>query len=152
MEKTAAKLEDSSGYGSTKIIQIDKSLLQTANTVKVAFNDNKLGGVGAVTLCVGSRINGSGLRTLQNEPAELHPITPNPVKGSARITFTLNNPAQTTVKIFNLQGKEVATVASCHLESGSYGYNFSAKPLRAGVYFCRLEAGVNDYTRKMVVR
>lgn len=153
MEKTAAKLEDSSGYGSTKIIQIDKSLLQTANSVKVAFNDSKMGGVGAVTLCVGSRVATSGLTNYtQNEPAELHPITPNPVKGSARISFSLINPAQTSVKIFNLQGKEVATVSSTHLGSGNYEYNFSTKHFPAGVYFCRLEAGVNDYTQKMIVK
>jgi hypothetical protein len=36
----------------------DKSLLRATNTVKVVFPDNKLGGVGAVTLCVGERISG----------------------------------------------------------------------------------------------
>ncbi len=152
MEKAAAKLEDASGYATTKLIQIDKSLLQTVNTVKVAFTDTKSGGVGAVTLCVGSRVNASGLSAPENEPAELHPISPNPVNGNAHLTFTLINPAKASLKIYNLQGKEVASVVSGNFLAGKYEYVFSAKRLSSGVYVCRLMAGVNEYTQKMIVK
>jgi hypothetical protein len=152
MEKAAAKLEDGSGYASTKLVQINKSLLQTSNTVKVAFNDSKSGGVGAVTLCVGLRTNASGLNTVENEPAELHPISPNPMNENARISFTLINPAKISLKIYNLQGQEVETVASGNFAAGKYEYNFSKEGLVQGVYVCRLMAGVNVYSQKLIVK
>jgi hypothetical protein len=153
MEKTAPNLEDTSGYGSTKLIQIDKSLLNTTNTVKVVFPDNKSGGVGAVTLCVGSRLDGLGLNTLDyNEPAVFHPIYPNPVKDIVHISFTLVNPAKTALNIYDLQGKQIATIASGDFSSGKYEYNFSPENLPSGTYICRLVAGVNEYSQKMIVK
>jgi hypothetical protein len=153
MEKAANNLEDTSGYGSTKLVRIDKSLLNTANTVKVVFPDNKLGGVGAVTLCVGSRVNSFGLSNVDyDEPAVFHPIFPNPVNNMVHFSFTLINPAKTSLNVYDLQGKKTATIVLGDFSSGKYEYNFSTENLPSGTYICRLVAGVNEYSQKMIVK
>jgi len=50
MEDAAEYLENGSEYGSTKIIKVNSSDLVENNIIKISFNDNKEGGIGAVVL------------------------------------------------------------------------------------------------------
>ena len=52
LEASAGRLEDTTEYGSTKLISIDPELLQATNTVELSFADGRGGGVGAVVLRV----------------------------------------------------------------------------------------------------
>jgi hypothetical protein len=151
MELSAARLEDTSGYGSTKIIQVDKALLQVVNVVKVAFNDAKTGGIGTVTLCVGTKKAPSAVNIIDAEPASLDQNFPNPAIGSTVLSFSLTNPARASLKVYDVAGKEIQTVASGNFQPGKYQYNFSTKGLTKGVYFYRLTTESGDFNRKMVV-
>lgn len=79
---------------------------------------------------------------------------PNPFNPSTRIQYSLEKAAQVSLKIYNVIGKEVATLVNSHQEAGSYSVllgNNGTSGLSSGVYFYRLEAGSFVSTRKLVL-
>ncbi len=76
---------------------------------------------------------------------------PNPFNPSTLIEFTLPNTANVDLKVFNVLGQEVATLAHGVFAAGKYSTSFVAKDLASGVYIYRLTAGSNVDTRKMML-
>lgn len=76
---------------------------------------------------------------------------PNPFNPSTSITFSI--PANTNVKlvVYDMLGKEVATLVNKDLTVGSYNIDFNASALSSGVYFYKLIT--NEYTdiKKMML-
>jgi hypothetical protein len=73
-----------------------------------------------------------------------------PFSPSADISFTLPSDAFVSLKIFDLRGREVATlVASEQLPAGSYTRQWNAGTTPTGLYFCRMRAGASTLTRKV---
>ncbi|MBS1515195.1 MAG: T9SS type A sorting domain-containing protein, partial [Bacteroidetes bacterium] len=66
---------------------------------------------------------------------------PNPFNPSTNIKFAIPQSGFVTLKIYNMLGKEVATLVSSNLSAGSYNYDFNASNLASGIYFYKLEAG-----------
>jgi len=56
-----------------------------------------------------------------------------------------------SLKIFNLLGKEVATLVNSEKEPGNYNVNFNAGKLSNGVYFYKLTAGNYSDVKKMIL-
>jgi N-acetylmuramoyl-L-alanine amidase len=86
-------------------------------------------------------------------PAEfsLEQNYPNPFNPSTRIAFSVQGSGFTSLKVFDLLGREVATLVNENLTAGSYRVKFDASGLASGVFFYRLVAGGQALTRKMVV-
>jgi hypothetical protein len=76
---------------------------------------------------------------------------PNPFNPTTKIQFTIANRQLTIVKVFDLVGREVATVVNEVKDPGSYTVQFDGSNLASGVYFYRLETGNFVQTRKLVV-
>jgi hypothetical protein len=57
----------------------------------------------------------------------------------------------TTIKVFDLVGREVATLVNEVKEPGTYTVQFDASKLASGVYLYRLSAGQFVQSKKMVV-
>jgi hypothetical protein len=55
------------------------------------------------------------------------------------------------MKIFDLTGREVASLVDEVKEPGSYQVQWDARSMASGVYFYRLEAGSFKQTRKMTL-
>jgi hypothetical protein len=53
--------------------------------------------------------------------------------------------------VFNVLGKEVATLVNGQVEAGNYKVNFNALNLNSGVYFYKLESGSFVDTKKMIL-
>ena len=79
----------------------------------------------------------------QNYPNPFNPIT----------TITWESPASIhqTIKVFDVLGKEVATLVSEVKPSGRYEAKFNAINLPSGIYFYQLKAGSFVETKKMVL-
>ncbi|HVO73302.1 MAG TPA: T9SS type A sorting domain-containing protein [Ignavibacteriaceae bacterium] len=56
-----------------------------------------------------------------------------------------------SLKVFDILGREVATIINEEKTSGKYKINFFAKDLPSGIYFYRLQAGAYSQTRKMIL-
>jgi hypothetical protein len=79
-------------------------------------------------------------------------LTPNPARGVIRLEFTLPAQATVTVGIFDIAGRRVATPLDKSLQTaGEHSLSLGALQLRSGVYYCRLDAGGVQATRRFVV-
>lgn len=83
---------------------------------------------------------------------------PNPFNPSTRIGFSVPaSPAGgqasgfTMLRVFDILGREVATLVNENLAPGSYETTFDATSLASGVYFYRLQAGGLVQTKKLVL-
>ena len=76
---------------------------------------------------------------------------PNPFNPSTKIQFTIHHSRFTSLKVFDLLGREVATLVNEELKQGSYQVTWDAAGFPSGVYFYRLEAGQFAETRKLVL-
>ncbi len=65
---------------------------------------------------------------------------PNPFNPATKITFSVPLKTHINLKVYDIQGREVAVLADSEYSSGNYEVNFDASSLASGVYFCRLEA------------
>jgi hypothetical protein len=76
---------------------------------------------------------------------------PNPFNPSTTIEFTLPKSELTTLKVYNILGKEVATLVSKKLNQGNHTYQFDGKNLASGVYYYQLVAGDYREVKKMIL-
>jgi ligand-binding sensor domain-containing protein len=76
---------------------------------------------------------------------------PNPFNPSTKIQFTIVNRQLTIVKVFDLLGREVATLVNEVKEPGTYTVQFDGSNLASGVYFYRLQAGDFVETKKLMI-
>ena len=60
---------------------------------------------------------------------------PNPFNPSTKIDYTLPKTSNVMLKVFDINGREVATLVNSELEAGNYTINFDASHLSSGVYF-----------------
>jgi hypothetical protein len=56
-----------------------------------------------------------------------------------------------SLKLYDVLGREVKTLAEGHYLSGYYNVTLDAKDLASGLYFYRLNAGTFTSTKKLVV-
>ncbi|GBD89246.1 Ycf48-like protein precursor [bacterium BMS3Abin03] len=82
---------------------------------------------------------------------------PNPFNPSTKIKFTIAPPnlpggeAFVTLKVYDVLGREVATLVNEEKPPGSYEVEFDGSNLPSGVYFYRLKAGNYSQVKKMVL-
>ncbi len=76
---------------------------------------------------------------------------PNPFNPSTSISFTIPSTGFVSLKVYNVLGKEVATIINGMKNSGSYTVQFDAHGLSSGIYFYQLNAGNLTATKKFVV-
>jgi hypothetical protein len=77
---------------------------------------------------------------------------PNPFNPSTQISFTLPQAQQVTLKVYDMLGREVATLANREtFSAGMSTLNFNANNLSSGLYIYRLTAGDVAVTRKMTL-
>jgi aminopeptidase N len=76
---------------------------------------------------------------------------PNPFNPSTTIKFDVASLKFVSLKVFDVLGREVATLVSEEMKPGYYERTFNATGLASGVYFYRLLAGSFVETRKMIL-
>ena len=75
---------------------------------------------------------------------------PNPFNPRTVIKFNLANAGFTLIKIYDVLGKEVATILNGELEAGPHQVSFDASNLPSGAYVYTLTSGSFTETRKMM--
>jgi hypothetical protein len=76
---------------------------------------------------------------------------PNPFNPSTTIEFTLADDGMTTLKIFDILGREVVTLVNEELKAGiQHSVLFDASRFASGLYFYRIETGKNSLVRKLM--
>jgi len=76
---------------------------------------------------------------------------PNPFNPVTTIEFESPAAGEVRLKVYDLLGKEVATVFEGRLEAGFHTFSFDGSRLSSGVYFYRVEAGGYTELKKMTL-
>jgi len=95
------------------------------------------------------KIGVTGIRNFK-----LEQNTPNPFNPSTNITYELFDAAVVKLKVFDLIGKEIATLFEGSQSKGTYTYQFDASKyanLTSGIYFYKLETAKYSEVRKMIL-
>ncbi len=75
---------------------------------------------------------------------------PNPFNPSTKIRYQIAITGKVTLKVYDLLGREIATLVDGVEAPGDYTATFNAARLPSGVYFCRLQAGTYSSTKKLM--
>jgi hypothetical protein len=76
---------------------------------------------------------------------------PNPFNPTTRISFSLPSRELVTLRIYDITGREIATLLNDMREPGIYDLTFDAADLPSGMYFYRINAGAYSEIRKMML-
>jgi len=81
---------------------------------------------------------------------------PNPFRESTVIQYTLSNPAKIKITVSNIAGNTINNLVDEYKHPGTHtipwnGKIFTGYPAPSGVYFIKIFAGGEDYTRKAVL-
>lgn len=82
---------------------------------------------------------------------ELKQNYPNPFNPLTVITYQLAVNSFTTLKVYDLLGREVATLVNEQKPAGSYTIRWDATHFASRVYFYRLQAGAFSETKKLLL-
>jgi hypothetical protein len=100
------------------------------------------------TALISDTSNGSS-----NQPVEfsISQNFPNPFRHQTRIDFYIAIPAATTLRVFDIFGREIATLVQSELGVGKHTAYFYADNFSSGVYFYRIRAGSFTKTERMLL-
>ncbi len=95
----------------------------------------------------------TSFREFRNQPIRfsLDQNFPNPFNPTTRIGYNLSEPGLVSLKVFDLLGREVASLLNTVQNIGHYETVFNAALLPAGVYLYRLQQGNFVETRRMIL-
>lgn len=108
------------------------------NTITPAIRD-----ICAMTAITNNNTNANSFELKQNYPNPFNPVT--------NIEFSLPENGNVTVRVFDISGKEVATLVNGFKNKGSYSVNFDAASLSSGIYLYELKTENFTSTKKMML-
>jgi type II secretory pathway pseudopilin PulG len=76
---------------------------------------------------------------------------PNPFNPATTIKYSLANPQHVKLVVYDLLGRQVASLVNEKQIAGEYSVRFDARTLASGMYFYRIEAGSFTQVRKMLL-
>lgn len=76
---------------------------------------------------------------------------PNPFNPTTNISFYIPKDSRVSLKVFDILGKEIATIVDQDIERGEHNYEWNASEFVSGIYFYRITAEDFSDTYKMVL-
>ncbi|MBD3170105.1 MAG: T9SS type A sorting domain-containing protein [candidate division Zixibacteria bacterium] len=76
---------------------------------------------------------------------------PNPFNASTTISFTLSEPEDISLCVYNLMGQKVETIAEGLKQAGEYSIVWDASQYSSGVYFYKLRTGEKSFSKRMTL-
>lgn len=96
----------------------------------------------------------TGIQQISNEVPEnfqLDQNYPNPFNPVTNLEFGISELGFVSLKVYDMQGREVSTLINKKLSPGSYKLDFDGSNFTSGSYFYRLVAGDFIETKKMIL-
>jgi photosystem II stability/assembly factor-like uncharacterized protein len=111
-----------------------------------------VGDSGTILKFTGTPIGIYNQNNIQPDKTSLLQNYPNPFNPTTVICYQLSVASDVTLKVYDVQGREVKTLVKKRSNAGTYEVKFDGTGLTSGVYFYSLNAdGKVVHTRKMVV-
>lgn len=93
----------------------------------------------------------SNLGTEIPEKYNLYQNYPNPFNPTTNIKFDVPAASFTSLKVYDINGREVAELVNQNLQAGRYEYSFNAAALSSGIYYFKLVSGEFNQIKKMIL-
>jgi hypothetical protein len=95
----------------------------------------------------------AGVKEDEKIPTEfkLNQNYPNPFNPTTTISYSLPKTGLITLKVYDILGREVATLVNEEKVAGNYIVDFNASKLASGTYIYRITAGSNSEVKKMIL-
>jgi hypothetical protein len=87
-----------------------------------------------------------------NASYALRQNSPNPFNPTTDITFSIGLDAQTSVKVYDAKGAQVATLVDTYLQPGEYTVTWDASSMPSGLYYYRIVSGHWSQTQSMTLQ
>jgi hypothetical protein len=137
------------------------SPIATIDSVKIVVKSftgtiNNISSAGIAEVELSARVSSNDLLGVDDPVAfaddyELGQNYPNPFNPSTIIRFTLPRAQNITLEVFDITGRNVATLISGRVEGGKNSIPFYARNLASGIYFYKLTAQTFTQTKKMIL-
>ncbi len=88
--------------------------------------------------------------TMLNNP-DVMSVYPNPTNGESIININILETASVELKIFNLLGAEIKTIASEKMQAGTHRLSYDTSALSNGLYYYQLTVDNKKYIHKLMV-
>ena len=102
-------------------------------------------------ICTGEPFTGEEMVSIHPSEFILHPSFPNPFNASTIITFELQVDSYVELVVYDVMGREVASLVNGYSSLGEHAVVWDAGELSSGVYFARLYAGELMKTQKLIL-
>ncbi|MGE5352622.1 MAG: YCF48-related protein [Acidobacteriota bacterium] len=120
-----------------------------------SFSPENIWGVGKFGQIMRYRTNLTGVEETLSAPKQgsyrLVQNYPNPFNPSTTISYELKDPNHVTLKVYNMLGKEIATLVDKMQNSGIYTVRFDGQGLSTGIYIYVLEINGFKTANKMIL-
>ena len=129
----------------TLIVVSDNQSLEQIATINGKFKVES-----AIVVNSGQEINN---QIVELKGVELEMAGPNPFNPSTSLNVVVPDAGHVTVKIYNVVGQHVATLADGYMERSASGYtlNWNASQMPSGVYLVRAETAGSVSTQKLML-
>jgi len=121
----------------------------------LAGTKGEAGSFSAKVACFSGGVDTVSTNLVVNESTpenfELYQNYPNPFNPSTKIRFTISELRFTSLKVFDILGREVIKLVDEEKPAGIYEVEFDASSLSSGIYFYTLNAGEFKKKKKMIL-
>ena len=160
-DNSVVKHIPSTGELNTNGLTVQVSPITTIDSVKIvvkSFTGN-IGNVSVAGLAeieLSARVSSIDLTGIHEPVASaadfrLDQNYPNPFNPSTLIRFSLPKAQNITLEVFDITGRNVATLISGRVESGMNSIPFYSRNLPSGIYFYKMTAQSFTQTKKMIL-
>ena len=135
-------INNASGVTASKQLTITDTLFLQAGTLQGPYT---------------ARVTVSGGTDVPEGPAgipreySLNQNYPNPFNPGTHLTFQVAKEGFVSLKVYDVLGREVATLVNEVKRAGTYDAAWNAAGFGSGVYFCKMQSGTFAETRKMLL-
>lgn len=92
----------------------------------------------------------AGVSTVANQQNSLN-IYPNPTTGAFNIQFSLSERKPITITLYDMLGRQVATIANSDYEAGDHNISYNTSGLSKGVYMVSMKSDTQVWVQKLEV-
>lgn len=146
---------------------VEMPLTNVSSTGDILFNSvvivqNSVGADSGQVYVDGMQYRNSSAAGIQNPISDITPNQfkleqnyPNPFNPSTVIQYQITKESFVTLKVYDMLGREVATLVNQYLQPGIYLVDFNtdnmSRQLTSGTYFYTLRAGNDEDTKKLIL-
>lgn len=155
--RTRAVLYTTTNGGSNWFFQVPDTSIEIFQYTNIQFTDKSKGWAYAYNKGIHTKVGGDPLTSVNPIFSEtpkqfkLEQNYPNPFNPTTQINYELQIANYVTLKVYDLQGKEIQTLVNKKQSAGNYSVEFNGANLSSGIYFYTLQTENYKETKKMML-